>query len=118
MGYVHIKEPVEVIVQFSPQGLIRPLAFRWAGRQYRVDRTTYRWRTGKGRETLRFFAVVTRADTPVPARPAPAYAGLAAYPSLRRSTPASAPVPSEDAYQLCFRDADATWWLEKVWTAA
>jgi len=84
MSYVHIKEPVEVIVQFSPQGLIHPLAFSWAGRQYRVKKTTYRWRTGKGRETLRFFSVVTRA---------------------------------ENAYQLCFKDEDATWWLEKVWSS-
>lgn len=83
MSYVQIEEPIEVIAHFSAQGLIEPLAFSWAGRQYRVKETTYRWRSGKGRATLRFFAVVTA---------------------------------SGDAYQLCYRDEDATWRLEKIWS--
>lgn len=82
MGYMPVQEPVEVIAQFSAQGMICPLAFTWSGRQYRVQKTTYRWRTGRGRDTLRFFAVVT---------------------------------PAEDSYQLCYKDGDSTWWLEKVW---
>jgi len=83
MAYLQIEEPIEVIAHFSPQGRIEPLAFTWAGRQYQVQKTTYRWRAGKGRATLRFFAVVT---------------------------------PTEDAYQLCYRDENSTWRLETVWT--
>ena len=62
MGYAQIQEPIEVLAHFSPQGVINPLVFSWAGRQYKVEKTTYRWRTGKGRETLRFFAVITRSN--------------------------------------------------------
>ncbi len=62
MGYVEVQEPVTALVQFSPHGEIRPLAFLWAGKRHRVKLTTYRWRTGKGRETLRHFAVVTETE--------------------------------------------------------
>jgi hypothetical protein len=82
MAYSQIQEPVEVIARFSPQGMIQPLAFDWGGQRHRVQKVTYRWRTGKGRATLRFFAVMTDA---------------------------------KDACQLCYRDEDATWWLERVW---
>jgi hypothetical protein len=61
MGYVDVQEPVLALVEFSPQGEIRPLAFVRAGRRHRVKQTTYRWRTGKGRETLRYFAVTTES---------------------------------------------------------
>jgi hypothetical protein len=83
MGYVQIKEPVEMLAHFSPQGVIRPLAFSWGKRMHKVLRTTYRWHAGRGRAALHYFAVVTK---------------------------------SEDAFQLCYRDEDATWWLEKTWT--
>jgi len=83
MGYVDIAEPVEVVASFSPEGMIHPLSFAWAGREHQVREITYRWRTGKGRSTLRFFAVTTE---------------------------------TEDAYQLCYRDEDSTWWLERGWT--
>ncbi|NIM07375.1 MAG: hypothetical protein GTN69_09850 [Armatimonadetes bacterium] len=85
MGYAQIQESIEVIALFSTKGSIQPLAFTWAGRQYQVQKTTYRWRTRQGRATLHFFAVVTSK--------------------------------TEDAYQLCYRDEDTTWWLEKAWTA-
>ncbi len=83
MGYVDVQEPVMALVQFSAQGEIRVLAFLWAGRRHRVKLTTYRWRTGKGRETVRHFAVVTE---------------------------------TEDAFQLCYREESATWFVEQVWT--
>jgi hypothetical protein len=83
MGYLQVQDPVEVIARFSSQGIIRPLVFFWAGRQYQVQETTYRWCAVKGRATLRFFSIVTS---------------------------------TEDAYQLCYREEDSTWWLESVWT--
>jgi len=61
MGYVEIQEPVLAWVEFSPQGEIRPLAFEREGRRHRVKQTTYRWRTGQGRETWRHFAVITKS---------------------------------------------------------
>ncbi len=61
MGYVEVQEPVTALVRFSPRGEIRLLAFTWAGRQLRVKETTYQWSTGRGRETLRHFAVVSEA---------------------------------------------------------
>ena len=82
MGYVNIQEPIEVVAHFSSKGTIKPLVFLWAGRKYQVKQTTYRWRSGRGRATLRFFAVVTATN---------------------------------DAYQLCYRDEDATWRLETLW---
>jgi hypothetical protein len=62
MGYVEVQEPVLALVRFSPEGEIRPLAFVWAGRRHQVKTTTYRWRTGKGRETCRHFAVTTESE--------------------------------------------------------
>jgi len=62
MGYVEMQEPVLALVQFSPQGEIRLLAFVRAGRRHRVKQTTYRWRTGQGRETWRHFAVITESE--------------------------------------------------------
>jgi hypothetical protein len=61
MGYVEVQEPAPVLVQFSAQGEIRLVAFAHAGRPHRVKQTTYRWRTGKGRETWRHFAVTTES---------------------------------------------------------
>lgn len=59
MGYVELQEPVAAWVEFSPQGEIRPRAFAREGRRLRIKQVTYRWRTGKGRETWRHFSVVT-----------------------------------------------------------
>lgn len=94
MGYIQIHEPIEVTAQFSPQGIIQPLNFTWAGRRYQVKETTYRWRTGKGRAALRFFAVI----------------------AVIAQTPGSPSTNAEEVYQLCYQDEDSTWRLESLWT--
>ncbi len=62
MTYTEVQEAVQALVEFSPQGEVKPLAFIWSGRRHRIKRTTYRWRTGRGRETCRHFAVITESD--------------------------------------------------------
>ena len=62
MTYTEVQEAVQMLVEFSPRGEIRPLAFVWGGRRHRVKQTTFRWCTGRGRETCRHFAVTTESD--------------------------------------------------------
>lgn len=57
-----IREPVDVLVSFSG-GQIRPRAFLWRNRKYRVDSVNLSYSSRDGREPVYFFAVSDGANS-------------------------------------------------------
>ena len=60
-SYRVLSERVEVIAVFE-EGRLNPIRFRWNGQSYRIARITGRWKSPKGDQAIRHFAVVDTSD--------------------------------------------------------
>lgn len=61
-----IREPIRVAVDFSPvAGIdrVRPLAFVWAGRKYRITKLNLRYKRTHGKRFIWCFAVSDNANS-------------------------------------------------------
>lgn len=61
-----IREPVRVVVDFSPVrgvGRVKPLAFLWAGRKYTVAKLNLRYKRPHGKRFVWCFAVSDHANS-------------------------------------------------------
>ncbi len=54
---VDIGEQVSVIAAFGSNASLRPLKFRWSGRQVNIREVTYEWTTLEGKSRLLHFSV-------------------------------------------------------------
>lgn len=54
---LEIGEPVLVIAEFGGKSRLKPLRFRWSGKEVGVERITYEWRTFRGKSRLLHFSV-------------------------------------------------------------
>ncbi len=52
-----IDEPVTVVASFGGRERVKPLSFRWAGREIPVKEVTYRWVQQDGSRRLYFFSL-------------------------------------------------------------
>ena len=52
-----IREQVSVIAAFGSNAKLRPLKFRWSGRQVSIKEITYEWTTSEGKNRLLHFSV-------------------------------------------------------------
>ena len=62
MNIERIGEPISVLAAFSG-GAIRPLRFRWAGRQCRIDRVNAQWVDRQGDVYSLHYSVQVGPDT-------------------------------------------------------
>ena len=54
---LEIGEPVHVIASFGIHSRLRPLMFRWSGREVKIKDITYEWTTSMGKSRLIHFSV-------------------------------------------------------------
>ncbi len=54
---LEIGEQVSVIAAFGSNAKLRPLKFRWSGKQVNISDITYEWTTMEGKSRLLHFSV-------------------------------------------------------------
>jgi hypothetical protein len=57
-----INEPVKVGAVFGNGEKIRPVWFKWNGRQHRIESITYTWSSRQGRAVVYHFSVTDGAN--------------------------------------------------------
>ena len=90
--YAVYNEPGE---RCAPHERLRPVAFCWRNRQYRVREVTYVWRESRGESELYHFAVTAGEDR----RPAVGETGNS---------------PDQSVYELCYETRSLNWTLASV----
>ena len=59
--YQKVEEPIDVMVAFK-RGNAEPVAFKWCGRHYKVDRVNLMHAERRGREKVYVFSVSDKAN--------------------------------------------------------